>query len=77
MPARLRVLLRLATLAGISLAGCTGTSFSGNGKGNGGGVVVPAAPTGLQTYVGNAQVSLGWLASANAAVKEAGLPPHG
>jgi hypothetical protein len=68
MPARLRVLLRLAALAAISLAGCAGTSFSGNGKGNGGGVVVPAAPTGLQTSVGNTQVSLNWSASVNAAI---------
>lgn len=39
----------MAALAGISLAGCAGTSSSGNATGNGGGVVVPAAPTGLQT----------------------------
>jgi fibronectin type 3 domain-containing protein len=56
----------MAALAGIGLAGCAGTSSSGNGKGNGGDAVVPAAPTGLRTSAGNAQVSLNWFASANA-----------
>jgi hypothetical protein len=58
----------MAALAGISLAGCAGTSSRGNATGNGGGVVAPAVPTGLQTSAGNEQVSLNWSASANATV---------
>jgi glycosyl hydrolase family 44/fibronectin type III domain protein len=58
----------MAALAVISLAGCAGTSSSNNATGNGGGAVIPAAPTGLQTSAGNGQVSLNWPASANANV---------
>src|SRR6267378_744425 len=65
MPAQLRVFLWMAALAGIGLSGCAGAYSTGNGKGNGGGVGVPSAPTGLQTSAGNAQVSLIWSVSAN------------
>jgi fibronectin type 3 domain-containing protein len=66
MSAHLRVFLWIAVLAGIGLSGCTGAYSNGNGKGNGGGAGIPAAPTGLQTSAGNAQVSLSWSVSASA-----------
>ncbi len=59
MPARLRVLLRIAALASISLAGCAGISSRSNATGSGG-VTSPAAPTRLQATGGDAQVTLSW-----------------
>jgi len=75
MLTRPQALLCIAALAVTGFAGCTGGYTSGNGKGNGGGAGVPAAPTGLQTSAGNAQVSLSWSVSANATGYYVKRPP--
>jgi len=66
MSTRVRLLLCLGALTVVCLAGCAGYTSS-NGKGNGGGTSIPAAPAGVQASAGNAQVSLAWLAGATAA----------
>jgi fibronectin type 3 domain-containing protein len=59
----------MCLLLAIAVAGCAATTSNSGGTGNGSnpsGATAPAIPTGLMATPGNAQVSLTWIASANA-----------